>query len=156
MPTNGQLSGASYPLSIGGKTFKARALSDKDFDELDAYTRSVFLKQIKSAILLAAETDREYNELLKNALLTSSLVTLNSVEGSKIVNGTAAGCYRVGWQMITFNHPQVTLEEFTELAKKDSVSSIDEIHTVFSILNIQDEEDSSEEQEASEESSKSD
>ena len=50
MATNNQISGAPIPMRIGSTSYRARSLTDKDFDELNAYCRWKFIEESKTSI----------------------------------------------------------------------------------------------------------
>ena len=146
MPKPEQISGAGIPMSIGGTMFKARTLSDRDYDELNAWVRWRFLEDQKEAIDKMALIREDRQEMLTSAMLASSQVTFNSPEGSRIANSNIYSFARVGWQMIHHYHPQVSLEEFEAKVVGDEsdahkIKSMHEINRVFIYLNIGTQED---------------
>jgi len=153
MPKDFQISGAPVPLNISGVTYRARTLTDKDYDELSAWVRYRFMEDAKSSIDSMSLIKEERQEMLTAAMLASSQVTFNSVEGSKIINTNTRGVARVGWQMIHHYHPGISIEEFlekvTDCGSEDKIiESIREINRVFIDMNIgstDDEESESEE-----------
>ena len=112
MPKDEQISGAPIPMKIGETTYRARTLSDKDFDELNAWVRFKFLQEALDTISMLAVNESRRAALEKNAILGSSSVTFNSSEGSRIINNTVEGIAKVGWQMIIHYHPGLKFEEF--------------------------------------------
>jgi hypothetical protein len=145
MPRPEQISGASIPMKVGNKVFNAKALSDRDYDELNAYCRFKFVENGKDAIdeMFLGRESRQ--EMLTSLMLASSQVTFNSAEGSKVINTSTDGIARVGWQMIKDNH-DVAIEEFTKLVRGDEseghlMSTLSNINQAFIYLNISPPED---------------
>jgi hypothetical protein len=152
MPKPEQISGAAVPMKIGNKTYQARALSDKDYDELHAYCRFKFIEEGKESINSMPLTKESRQEMLTALLLASASVSFNSAEGSRIINLSNEGVSRVGWQMVKVNHPQLSIEEFTEEVVGDEsqshlMSTLSSIHEVFIYLNIGSSEDNGSEAE---------
>ena len=50
MATDNQISGAPYPMKIGGVSYRARTLTDKDYDELNSYVRATFIEESLKSI----------------------------------------------------------------------------------------------------------
>ena len=151
MPKPEQISGAPIPMKIGNTTYRAKTLSDRDYDELSAYCRFKFLEHKKVDIDALPLTKEERQEMLTSAMLASEQVNFNSPEGSKIINSSREGIARVGWQMCTAFHPNVTYEEFLKEFLGDEsdgqlVASYSEVNRVFIYLNIPSKEDLSEDE----------
>ena len=141
MPKDEQISGAPIPMKIGGEIFRARTLSDIDFDELNAYVRFRFIEEGRDSISRLSLPSESRQEMMTSLLLASSQVSFNSPEGARLINQSTEGMSRVGWQMIHHFHPKESVEEFLEKVKGDEsdghlISSLSEINRVFIYLNI--------------------
>lgn len=163
MPKDEQISGAPYPIQISGKTYRARTLTDKDYDELNAWVRWKFTQESKDTIDKMTLMQEDRREMLSATMLAASQVTFNSIEGSRIANDTSEGFARVGWQMIHHYHPKLTIEQFTKSVCDEDPSitseNLRQINEAFIYLNIgpldDDADDESEPGEDSDELSKS-
>jgi hypothetical protein len=152
-------------MKIGGVSYRARTLTDKDYDELNAYVRATFIEESLKAIDDVLLTKEDRLELKKAALLAASNVTFNSTEGSRIINKSTAGVARLGWQMIHHYHSNISIEDFDKMVRGEDENneeylydSLVNIHDAFVELNFskEDEEDDKEPEEGSDEKKKSD
>lgn len=146
-----QISGASIPMKIGNKEYQAKTLSDKDYDELNAYCRFKFIEEGKESVDRMRLPKDARQEMLTSMLLASSQVTFSSAEGAKIINSSNEGIARTGWQMIKANHEFISLEEFTREVIGDEsqghlMSTISSIYEAFHYLNVGDNDDVSEDE----------
>ena len=132
MATNNQISGAPYPMKIGGVSYRARTLSDKDYDELNSWTRWKFIEEAMEAIDKMPLVKERRQEMVTATMLAAAVVTFNSAEGSRIINRSTEGFARLGWQMIHHYHSKVTFEEFLSQVKgdKDQNEDQNEDHTI--------------------------
>ena len=148
MPTDNQISGAAYPMKIGAISYRARTLSDKDYDELNAWTRWKFVEESKASIDKMPLIKEDRQEMLTSTMLAASVVTFNSAEGSRIINRSTEGFARLGWQMVQHYHPNINFEEFLEQVKgseskngdqnEHTINCMSSINDAFIALNISD------------------
>ena len=138
MPKDEQITGAPYPIKVNGKEYRARTLTDRDFDELTAWVRWKFVEDSKKIIDSMALPREDRQEMMTSTMLAASQVSFNSVEGSRIANGSTEGFARVGWQMIHHYHPKMTVEDFIkEVSDEETyIENLEQINQAFIYLNI--------------------
>ena len=157
MPTAAQLTGASSPLRINGREFKARTLTDRDYVELDEYIQHKLLEKEKILIDKMNLSSADRMEMTQAALKNAAVASWATNEGAKIM-GTIEGTARLGYQMVAARHSQLSFEEFYEHMNKSNDLlglAIREINDVFMKLNTTPEEDSGNSEEDSQEKDKS-
>lgn len=131
-----KLTAASLPIVIGGKTYQASPLSDKDLAELDNWVRADFIRTARQS-LTPGMTSAERDETLSIAMREAQGLCAFRGTGAKQL-ATLPGMIRLVWQSIKRNHPTTTEEELSALllTPDKAAEAIAEANSVFAQLNM--------------------
>lgn len=120
-----------YPLKIGDKTYELSPLNDIGREALDEWVRSRYIKRAK---LLIEELDNESDKrlALKVAFEEAASLTWLTGKGAKMI-ATIEGMIRMIFEGIRINHPDLTIEEFTQHTFDQAI--LEEANAAFDALN---------------------
>lgn len=118
------LTGASYPLRLGDKTFYVCPLSDKDITELTNWVRGNYINSAKQA---------NDDSVTRIAIEQASTLFAFTGQGAKIL-ATVEGMSKLVQVMARKNHPELTESELMQLILDDTNRR--EVNRVFKLQNI--------------------
>lgn len=103
------ISGAGFPITLGGKQYLMSPFSDRDIDEMDNWIRSSVIEMARASLSPAA-TKAEREETIGCAIREARQLSFLSPEGAKMA-ASIDGIARVVWIACRKNHPEVKFEE---------------------------------------------
>lgn len=117
------ITGASFPLKLGEKTYQLSPLLDIDIEELNNWLRSTFIDMARSSIPAnASKAVRE--ETLAVAMREARRLSWVEGYGAELMSSGLDGITRVIFQSIKKNHPDLKFEDLrSELMNPDNLET---------------------------------
>lgn len=127
-----QMSAASFPLTLEGRTFYMSPLDDRDIDELTNWLQAEIVATARRSLTADMDAD-ERQELLGSAVAYAATLTYGEPKSKPYV-GTIKGVARMIYQGLLKRHKNLSFDEFRGLMK--TKDSIDAAMLVWTKLNV--------------------
>lgn len=130
-----QMTAASFPLMLEGRTFYMSPLDDRDIDELTNWLQSEIIETARKFIRNAPDMDSdERQEMLGAAMAYAATLTYGEPK-SKPYIGTIKGVARMFYQGLLKRHKNLSFDEFRPFVK--TKEAIDTAMAIWTKLNVQ-------------------